>query len=213
MADKVVLFLHGFASSGQGAKAEYLRAQCKSYPGVTFHAPDLNPTPKDFEFMTVTGMINRLRQYVWDHHLETCCLIGSSMGALVGLHYAHRFEGVEKLLLLAPVLSYFEGISKDALEQWKSAGQIQTYHYAFEREIPLCYDLHLDGMCYLEQVPPAVPTRILHGRCDEVIPTHKSREYQARYPQRVDLLELDSDHALNDQLPFIWEQVGSFLLA
>lgn len=213
MSKKVVLFLHGFASSGRGAKAEYLRERFGSYPGGEFHALDFNPTPKDFEYLTVTGMVNRLRQYVWDHDLKVCGLIGSSMGALVGLNYAHRFAGVEKLLLLAPALSYMEGLNKDELETWRRAGKILTTHYAFEREIALRYDLHLDGTRYLEPVPPAVPIRIVHGRYDEVIPIHKSREYEARYPDRVELFELDSDHTLNDQLPFIWEQVKSFFLA
>ena len=60
MNRKHLIFLHGFASSGQGAKAQFLRQKCYALPDVEFHAIDFNPTPRDFEFMTVTGMINRL---------------------------------------------------------------------------------------------------------------------------------------------------------
>ena len=96
MKRKTILHLHGFASSAHSTKAQFLRERVEAIPEVDFHAIDLNPTPKDFETMTVTGCINRLRQYVLDHCLGTVCVTASSMGALIGLNYAHRFGGVEK---------------------------------------------------------------------------------------------------------------------
>jgi predicted esterase YcpF (UPF0227 family) len=87
---KNILYLHGFASSGQSTKARYLREKFKAFPQVEFRAVDFNPTPKDFEYVTTTGLINRLRQYVLDHHLGNISIIGSSYGGLIALHYAHR---------------------------------------------------------------------------------------------------------------------------
>jgi pimeloyl-ACP methyl ester carboxylesterase len=115
-----VLLLHGFASSGQSAKAQYFGRRFAALPRVEFRALDFNPTRRDFEYVTVTGMIDRLRQYVLDHRLGTVRVIGSSMGALVGLHYAHRFGGVERMLLLAPALSWLSGgLTEEELAQWK----------------------------------------------------------------------------------------------
>ena len=74
MDRKTILLLHGFASSGQSTKAQYFREKFKALPQVEFHTIDFNPTPRDFEYMTVTGMINRLRQYVLDHRLENISL-------------------------------------------------------------------------------------------------------------------------------------------
>ena len=39
-----------------------------------------------------TGMINRLRQYIWDRQLKNVRLIGSSMGALVPCYLSFRFR-------------------------------------------------------------------------------------------------------------------------
>ena len=92
MTQETVLLLHGFASSGNSTKAQYLRERFKALPNVDFHAVDFNPTPRDFEYMTVTGMINRLRQYVLDHDFQRVFIVGSSMGALVGLNKVELIE-------------------------------------------------------------------------------------------------------------------------
>ncbi len=208
-----MLFLHGFASSGQGTKAQYFRDKFETLPDVAFHAVDFNPTPTDFEYMTITGLINRLRQYLL-HGQEWVSLIGSSMGALVGLHYAHRFRGVEKMLCLAPALSYPSGRLTEAEQQhWQKVGTIKVSHYAFRADIPLRYDYHLDGWHYLQPVPPPIPVTIIHGQHDDVVPIENSRQYAADFADKVQLIEVDSDHRLNDQLAFIWEQVQSFLLS
>ena len=213
MDKKTVLYLHGLASSGQGAKAQYLRSKFEPFTHVTFHAFEFSPTPRDFEHMTITGLINRLRQYLLDHSHSKISFIGSSLGALVGLHYTHRIGGVERMLLLAPALTYLSGKYTEAeLQQWQREGTIDVAHYAFEKEVPLRYDYHLDGLRYLQPVPPPAPTMIIHGRNDEVVPIENSRRYVARYPSQIQLVEVDSDHRLNDQLDLIWQHARSFLL-
>jgi predicted esterase YcpF (UPF0227 family) len=74
-----LIYLHGFASSAGGRKAQYLRPRLAERSDVTFHAVEFSPTPADFEYLTITGMINRLRQYILDRELTDVCLIGSSM--------------------------------------------------------------------------------------------------------------------------------------
>jgi pimeloyl-ACP methyl ester carboxylesterase len=210
---KRILYLHGFASSGQSAKARYFTEKFQALPNVEFHAIDFNPTPEDFEYVTTTGLINRLRQYVVDHHLEKVHIIGSSFGGLVGLHYAHRFSGVVKMLLLAPALFWLSGgLSDDELKQWERDGAVPVSHDAFQEEIPVRYGLHVDGICYLEPIPPATPILIIHGRNDGTVPIKHSRSYAADFPDQVHLVELSADHDLNDHLEFIWKHAESFLL-
>ena len=208
---KTVLFLHGFASSGQGTKAQFFRKKFSALPQVDFHAFDFNPTPQDFEYMTLTGLINRLRQYLLDQRLASTEInfIASSMGALVGSNYAHRFGRVEKMLFLAPALYYAPRLM-GKVENWEQSGSAPVFHFAFEKEIPLRYDLDADGRRYTQPVPPAAPLTIIHGQHDEVVPVQHSRDYAASYPEKVRLLEVDSDHRLNDQLEFVWEQARSF---
>ena len=212
MKQKSLLFLHGFASSAQGSKAQFLRQKCQSLHEANFYAPDFNPTPRDFEYMTVTGIINRLRQIIIDRQLENVRLIGSSMGALVALNYAHRFGGVENLLLLAPALAYRSGAGRAEMERWRQAGVSPVFHYAFNEQVPLRYAFEEDGMRYAG--PPSPPTKmlIIHGRSDDVLPIEDSRAYAVRHSDKAQLVEVDSDHRLNDQLDLIWQFVATFSL-
>jgi hypothetical protein len=212
-ADPAILYLHGFLSSARSTKARFLRERLKPFPHVSFHAIDFNPTPRDFETMTTTGQINRLRQYVLDQGLSDISLIGSSFGGLIALHYAHRFGGVARMFLLAPAMVWLSGgLSEQELEQWEEAGVAPLLHPAFDQEVPIRYDLQLDGLRYLEPVPPAAPTVIIHGRQDETVPIAHSRAYAADHPDDVRLIEVDADHDLNPHLALVWDTVTSFLL-
>lgn len=213
MKPQTILYLHGFASSAQGAKAMYFRERFERLPQVVFHAVEFNPTPVDFEYLTITGLINRVRQYLLDHiDSQQVSLVGSSLGGLVALHYAHRYGGVVRMLLMAPALAYRpERFSEEELQRWEKEGVVNVAHYAFEKELPLRFDCHRDGLSYLEPVPPAAPSLIIHGRGDEVVPLEDSRRYAADFPDKVRLVEVDSDHGLNDHLDFIWQQAEAFL--
>ena len=210
---KTIILLHGFTSSGQSTKARYFREKLKAFPQVQFHAIDFNPTPADFEYVTTTGRINRLRQYVLDHDLGNISIIGSSYGGLIALHYAHRFGGVEKMLLLAPGLTWLSwGLSEKELEQWEKTGAAPFLHRAFGKEVPIKYYVQVDGLRYLEPIPPASPVIIIHGRSDKTVPIEPARVYAADFADSVRLIEVDADHDLNDHLELIWEYVKSFLL-
>jgi len=213
VAKQTVLYLHGFASSGQSTKARYFREKFKALPQVEYQAVDFNPTPQDFEYITTTGLINRLRQYALDYRLGDVHLIASSYGGLIALHYAHHFGGVERMLLLAPGLFWLSGgLSSEGLKKWEEAGAVPVHHEAFRREIPVRYDLQVDGLRYLEPVPPPTPILIIHGRNDRTVPIDHSRTYAAHFPDQVQLVEVGAEHDLNGHLDVIWKYVQSFLL-
>jgi len=213
MSTQTVVYLHGFASSPQGTKARYLQAKLGALPGVAFHVPDFNPTPRDFEYMTTTGLIDRLRQYVLDHGWQRLLLIGSSYGGLIALHYAQRFGGVERMLLLAPGLAWLSGgLSAEALAEWERAGSAPIPHPAFGREVPVRYDLQVDGRRYLDRIAPPTPLLIIHGQQDETVPVEHSREYAGHYPDRVQLIEVQAGHDLSAHLELIWQHTQGFLL-
>lgn len=209
---KTIVHLHGFASSSGSTKAQYLAERLGSYHDVDFHPFDFCPTPKDFEFMTVTGMISRLRQFLLDNPGEPLYLIGSSMGAMVALHYAHRFGSVRKMLLLAPALVHPAAtMDRNDYPEGDHDSTFLIHHYAFQRDLPIRYAYFYDGLYYLEPPPPPAPILIIHGRSDEVVPIAHSQDYAVRHDQ-VELLAVDSGHQLNDNLSTIWEQVQLFLL-
>jgi pimeloyl-ACP methyl ester carboxylesterase len=213
MTERTILFLHGFASSARSTKAQYLDQKLGMFSDVVFRAIDFCPTPKDFEYMTTTGLLNRLRQYVLDHALERFSIIGSSYGGLIAVQYAHRFGSIEKMLLLAPGLRWLSGgLSEEELTQWKEAGTVPVFHPAFAEELPVRHDLQVDGLGYLQPVHPTVPTMIIHGQRDAAVPIGDSQQYALKYPDKVQLVAVDADHDLNSYLPLIWEHVQSFLL-
>ncbi len=213
MTKQTILYLHGFASSARSTKARYFGEKFASLPQVDYHAVDFNPTPEDFQYVTTTGLIGRLRQYVLDHHLDTLSVIASSYGGLIALHYAHRFGGVDKMLLLAPGVMWLSGgLSDGELAQWERAGTVPIDHPAFQGAVPVRYDLQVDGLRYLKPVPPAASVVIIHGASDRTVPIEHSRQYASDFADRVRLIEVDADHDLNDHLDLVWSHVGAFLL-
>jgi len=67
-----------------------------------------------------------------------------------------------------------------------------------------------DAMQYHDQaLQRAIPTLILHGLQDEVIPIQASRTYAASRPW-VKLIELESNHALANGQDEIWQAIGQF---
>jgi len=221
--ERVVVYAHGFLSSAHSTKARFFNKRLEGREGVRFYTVDFNPTPRDFAAMTVTGQIHRLRQFLLDEGLvdvdgsgdtaSVAGLIGSSLGGLVSLRYAHLFGGVERLLLLAPALAALtEIVSDEERALWEAAGAAPIAHPAFGREVEVRYDLHADSLRYLDPVPPPAPTLIIHGRQDEHVPIQHSETYASAFPEEVSLVEVDAGHDLNDHLGLIWEYVESFLL-
>ncbi len=210
---KQVIFLHGFASSVNGRKAQFLREKFDGRTDTAFYAFPFSPTPTDFEYLTVTGMIARLRQYVLDRGDTAVSLIGSSMGGLVALNYAARYGGVERLLLLAPALTYLSGERVGLpLAEWRERGYGEIFHFGFNRMVKLRYDLEVDGRFYQTAPPPSCPITIIHGAQDEVVPISDSRQYAARYPEQVKLVEVVAGHDINAHLELIWDVTAQFLL-
>ena len=208
-----MMLLHGFASSKYSTKALYFSKKFRSLKQYRFIPFDFNPTPLDFKYMTISGMIDRLRQHVLEHRIQRMRVIASSLGSLVALHFTHRYGIIEKMLLLAPALHYKpRGITEEQLEEWKDRGEGEVEHYRFNRSIPLWYRFHEDGLHYSMKIPPSVPLIILHGRKDNVVPIEESREYALQHPKMVKLIEVDSDHLLHDELDFAWQLVTDELL-
>ncbi|MFW6136000.1 MAG: YqiA/YcfP family alpha/beta fold hydrolase [Chloroflexota bacterium] len=219
MRGRAILHLHGFLSSARSTKARFFAERFAGRAGVAFYAIDFSPTPRDFEYLTVTGMINRLRQFAFDRSLVgrdagPIAIIASSLGGLVAVHYANRFGGIQRMVLLAPVLRWFSGglLEKEEMRAWEEAGVATVLHPAFGREVPLRFQLELDGRLYREPVAPAAPTLIVHDRGDETVPVAHSRSYAEAFPERVRLMEVEAGHDLNAHLGRIWEEAASFLL-
>lgn len=82
-----LFYLHGFASSPGTTKGRFLAGKLAEL-GWPLHIPDLNAG--DFGRLTLTRMIDVVRQEVGALAPEPVYIIGSSMGAAVALHFLDR---------------------------------------------------------------------------------------------------------------------------
>jgi hypothetical protein len=141
-------------------------------------------------------------------------LIGSSLGGLTSAWLGQQHSQVQRLVLLAPAFGFLTHwlpkLGEDQLREWQASGYLSVEHYGEGRSLPLHYAFIEDAHQYQETpLLRPVPTLILHGRRDEVIPIQASRDYASVRPW-VQLIELDSDHALADVMPEIWQAIQAF---
>src|SRR5436190_20932972 len=111
----MVIYLHGFASSGHSGKASYLGERLQER-GIRFLAPDLNYP--DFSTLTITRMVEQTGALIEKAPAfgeatagkEPVTLIGSSLGAFVAVVAAVKWpDRVARLVLMAPALDFGDG--------------------------------------------------------------------------------------------------------
>lgn len=205
------IYLHGFASSPESSKAKYLRDRFGSI-NLNLEVLDLNQG--DFTNLTLTRQIEQTCQAV-KNATKPITLIGSSFGGLTSAWVAQQQLEVKNLVLLAPAFgfpqSWYSRLSPEQIEQWRNSGYLGVYHYGMGRQIPLSYQFLEDADCYpLSGLKRSLPTMIIHGINDDVVPIEVSRDYGSQHSQ-VKLVELDSDHGLNNAHEHIWQLIRNFL--
>jgi pimeloyl-ACP methyl ester carboxylesterase len=201
-------YLHGFASSPQSAKAKYLRDRFRSR-GLTLHCPDLNQP--DFRHLTFS---RQLAQVEAELPAAPITLIGSSLGGLTAAWLAERNPQVQRIVLLAPAFDFLnqwlKKLGSEALQQWASQGWRPFYHFTHQQELPLHYGFVEDQQRYRDpDLLRQVPSLILHSQQDEVIPLEASLSFAAQRPW-VELIALESDHALGNAVSRIWQEIQRF---
>lgn len=209
------LYLHGFASSPQSSKAQFLKTQFATV-GKSLHILDLNQD--DFTHLTISRQIEQSVDWMMTHGPATVTLIGSSLGGLTATWITQdpRMQGkVSSLILLAPAFQFLAQwlprLGAETVDHWQASGSLPIYHYGYQQQLPLAYDFMADAQKYEEQcLEASVPTLILHGRQDEVINIQVSRDY-ARSRPWVQLQELESDHSLASVYPELWRAIATFI--
>lgn len=202
------IYLHGFASSPDSAKAKYL---CDRFATLQINLKTLDLNQGDFSHLTITRQINQVKAE-FPPHPTPVTLIGSSLGGLTAAWVGEQQLQVQRLILLAPAfqfLSHWLPQLGEKLQQWQKEQYLMVHHHREKYALPLSYEFVLDAAQYKdEQLSRPVPTLILHGRQDEVIPIQASRDFAQR--PWVQLIELNSDHALGNVMAEIWQAIQIF---
>ena len=179
MATTHLLYLHGFRSSPQSAKARLMAQHMAArHPTVQWWCPQLPPSPHAAMAMVMDGIQH------WPR--TSMAVVGSSLGGFYATAVAER-TGC-KAVLLNPAVNPARDLAKYIGEQtsWHDPDE----HFFFQAEyVQELVDLH----CGALSDPQRYWALIAKG--DEVLDW---REMQGRYAQsRVRLLE-GGDHALGD---------------
>jgi len=174
-----LLYLHGFRSSPQSAKARQVAARiAQRHPGVTWWCPQLPPSPREAMEMVASGIAGWPRGGM--------AVAGSSLGGFYATWVAERMGC--KAVLLNPAVD-------PARDLAKYIGEQASWHDPNERF--LFEPRFVDEFRALECGPVARPENYFAviAKGDEVL---HWPEMAGRYPgAHIKLLE-GSDHALTD---------------
>ncbi|MBN3946664.1 MAG: alpha/beta hydrolase [Nostoc sp. NMS7] len=204
------IYLHGFASSPKSAKARDISDRFTQIQ-TKVKIPDLNAG--DFSQLTITRQLTQVAAQ-FSNDSTPVTLIGSSLGGLTAAHLGQQYLQVQRLVLLAPAFGFLSNwlpkLGNEQIQGWQQEKYIMVYHYGEERSLPLSYNFLTDAAQYQEKLlQRPIPTLILHGKNDQVIPIEASRDFGRSRPW-VELVELDSDHALGNVMEEIWQAIRLF---
>ena len=187
MTTSHLLYLHGFRSSPQSAKARQMAAHvAQHHPQVRFWCPQLPPSPQAAMALVAQGVA------AWPG--SAMAVIGSSLGGFYASWVAQH-KGCPSVLL-NPAVHPARDLERYIGEQ--TAWHDPSEHFYFRPE-------YIDELRALDTSgrSPAAPELAIIAQGDEVLDW---REMTARYPQARQLVQEGGEHALlnfADYLPTI----------
>ena len=177
MTTSHLLYLHGFRSSPQSAKARQMAAHvAQHHPQVRFWCPQLPPSPQAAMALVAQGVA------AWPG--SAMAVIGSSLGGFYASWVAQH-KGCPSVLL-NPAVHPARDLERYIGEQtvWHDPSE----HFYFRPE-------YIDELRALDTSgrSPAAPELAIIAQGDEVLDW---REMTARYPQARQLVQEGGEHAL-----------------
>ncbi|MDR0225737.1 MAG: alpha/beta fold hydrolase [Burkholderiaceae bacterium] len=186
-----LLYLHGFRSSPQSAKARRMAEHVATrHPHVRWWCPQLPPSPREAAALIADGIAS------WPR--ETMAVIGSSLGG----YYASWVAQLARCrsVLINPAVNPARDLEKYIGEQtaWHDPGE----RFFFRRE-------YIEELRMLDtrSMTPAAPEMLLAAEGDEVLDW---REMSARYPHALQIVQEGGDHALSNFEEYL-PQLDEFL--
>ena len=174
-----LLYLHGFRSSPQSAKARAMAARVQAdHPQVNWWCPQLPPSPREAAALIQQGVANWPREHM--------AVVGSSLGGFYATWWAEQ-AGC-KAVLLNPAVD-------PARDLARYIGEQSTWHDPAERFF--FRPEYIDELRALQPGPITRPERYFAviAKGDELLDW---REMTGRYPGAQVRLLPGSDHALSD---------------
>jgi len=169
----VILYIHGFGSSGQGGKAEKFRRYFRDR-GIPFIAPSLSYVPE----LAMTTLEELIGSY------EKVSLIGSSLGGYYATYLAQKYN------LSAVLINPAVDSSKSLAYATEKLGEAPNY---YDESYFSWQPSHLKMLeAYRLQEPPPQHYFVMLQSGDSVLDYHDAL---AKYPQSRLLIEEGGSHS------------------
>ena len=205
------VYLHGFASGPSSKKAAAFKKKFEEI-GVSLNIPDLEGG--DFENMTLTSQVNIVLDLLDQFQGKNVCLIGSSMGGYLATLLAQKRVVIKATYLMAPGFNFLERWMRSLQFDYDGDNSLKRkvpiFHYRYDKTKYICTDIFKDAKKWASiGLKRDVPTRIVHGTHDKVVPINVSIKFVSRRPW-CSLKELDCDHGLLSHLDWIVDDCIAF---
>jgi pimeloyl-ACP methyl ester carboxylesterase len=208
------LYLHGFASGPSSAKAKHLAEHCAA-KGVLLERLDMRQP--SMEHLRLSAMIAHVRAAIGAPE-DRAVVFGSSLGGLTAARVAEEDARVCALVLLAPAFRMAERwparLGAAQWEAWRTTGTIETKDHVSGGTARVDFGFAEDAARVDARgggwPDVRVPTLVIHGTRDDVVPVEGSRAWAAG-KRHVRLVEVEDDHELVASLDLIAREADRHL--
>ena len=205
-----ILYLHGFASGPLSKKGVEFD---KHLTACGHQVERLNLRVPSFEHLRLSAMLDVVRDAI-DRAGTPVVLIGSSLGGLTAARVAEHDERVLACVLLAPAFQLVERWREQLgadWEVWRKRGTRDVADYTTGGMSTVDFGF-VEDVARIDVGYPdvRVPTLVMHGLHDDVVPIDRARTFAADRPN-VRLLELDDGHELVASIPRLLAESDAFL--
>jgi pimeloyl-ACP methyl ester carboxylesterase len=206
-----VLYLHGFASGPQSTKGVAFAAHFATRGIAPTRIDRLDLRVPSLEHLRLSAMIAAVQAAIGGPD-ERAVVIGSSLGGLTAARVAERDPRVVALVLLAPAFRLIDRWRQlPGWDDWQRTGWREIHDFQTGGPARVDFGFAEDAMIVDVGEPDVrVPTLILHGVHDDVVPVAGARAFAAGRPH-VQLIELEDGHELVASLPRLLAASDRFL--
>jgi alpha-beta hydrolase superfamily lysophospholipase len=205
-----ILYLHGFASGPLSKKGVDFD---KHFTAKGHQVERLNLRVPSFEHLRLSAMLDTVRAAI-DRVGAPVVLIGSSLGGLTAARVAERDPRVVACVLLAPAFQLVARWQQQLGAEWdtwreKGTREVADYTTGGMSTIDFAF---VEDVARIDVGYPdvRVPTLVMHGIHDDVVPVDRARTFAAGR-SNVRLLELPDGHELVASIPTLLAESDAFL--